>query len=462
MSISRFLKKYDWAKRTFYSILSLLVGSAVVAWWGAMDLPIWTIVLTVIPIIGAVLIEQVSPKTLANIYVKRDLVTYLIIAVAILYSFILYTYIPLELSELGWYSITQFLVQGTLVGVVLRTLLLHFFNAIIRGQRTYQSRFLLLISYFVILLLLPLGHRQYIVFYFQGMLFGYLVHYFSRFSRRGVNPRIRFLKLIERPEFIKSQPEPLRKALEHFTYQEWNKLKKLIGENEGKESFEFIKFSMYFWNKQHGHALNKIKAIIDNNRKVSHFYYLHYALNLRESFTTFEELKNDKEVEKYLNMALLSNPDCMLSNAVLGHHLALFNRPESLDYILKALDIYEDNDPNVLSVITGLAIPATYTFFLNSYALALLKNDKTRKARELLYLCQLHDPNNPFSYVHIGELYFILCQHNNSPYSKKYPNWRNIIRTSLHVGMILDSHQTKSADNSFITNYSKNLLNLVK
>lgn len=311
----------------------------------------------------------------------------------------------------------QFLLQGALVGVMVRVLVWAMFARFLRGGPIEVSRLLLLVAFTVMMWLFPLGasHRVYAGLYLLGVGGGFMIHYLVRNKEHQRAQTVRIGRNIS-----ESVREAQLKAIEvdavrYYAKQKWRELDQLLtDETEPNTVLTIINASRLRIRGDYRLAVRAIEKELgrkERDQSLDGFLYLHKALSLAD-------LNERKEMHQALESALRCQEDCMLTRVTIGLRLAEDISPEdairdekqadnspkqkAVKYIWYALK-NESSQPELITQIVGRTVPATWTFLLDAYAYVLLKAGHVRFSRALLAAAIYEDPYFSSPYLHLGE-----------------------------------------------------------
>ena len=145
---------------------------------------IWVSVILSACLIVPEFTSDYSPRFLAYLFINKIAV---IIVVTILCLFLFsYSYYQFDLKKEinSIYTLPftikdsiGFILEACILGYITRTLLIHYFDQIIRAREVFTTKILIMVVYLVMLLVFPFNHKNYICFYSLGFGIGFLVHY---------------------------------------------------------------------------------------------------------------------------------------------------------------------------------------------------------------------------------------------------------------------------------------------
>ena len=358
------------------------------------------------------------PDLVVIFFAKRTYVTWIsVLAILLIGALLVPRRIP---PDIAFFPTSQFLLQGIVVGAILRALFGSIALRTLLGASFDIRKLLLLAAVAVLLWLFPLSeaHGDYALFYIVGIGLGLLLHFTIRSGQHSRATRYRrgwtFAKMIreESNEYKGFEWEAIRL----FSKQDWKRLSELIKHHEKGMSTKLaiVKASMLrVQGKYHDilelvdHELMRLR----NSGTTDSHLLLHRGLALGE---ISEE--NEAAMLESLEEALKAEPTCPLvrtalclkkAEKVLDHSaVARSDRSEPLKLIQEALlFVGLDPRPAGLERVTGGAIPINRTFLVDAYAYALVCLGEHRVSRSLLTLCIRDDPGFSAPYLHLGEWY---------------------------------------------------------
>lgn len=427
------------------------------------------------------LISEYKPEYLAFFFVQRRLLVGIVLLLCTLPSVYFYSRYPFpddffidNFAAIKY--MLSVLLQGGIVGLVTRMLVLSTFYQMIRARDVYISKVLILVVYTVFLTMLPVKYMYFISFYILGFGLGFLIHYLSRISERRNASYSRLRQnLLSMIESLKKEAKykltlEENKAVNQYANQKWGKLNRLLNLPESEVLF-FIKLCMHRKLHQYNAALylldEKERQRPDWYKRNEQFFYLHRALNQNDKTDNKDDVEIKATIIGDLRRAVKIDHSCLLSNASLALKLAneidldsekecdCSKKKEAIKYILRAMNIYEERDkePRIISFATGMTIPFTYSFLLDTYGYILLKNGNLRFAKALLIQCLYQDPSFSASYLHLAEWY--------KEYYKNHmnENWIKAARLSLYIAIYNEKVNNKGGNESFISDKAKKILN---
>lgn len=458
---------------SYVTSISVVVFAALWAYYYEISIIITvsiTVIVTVVRILG-----EYKPFLLAFAYTKRDFVSYVVLLVSFLFSFFLFYRFPIPdsfsslLPGQKAFPIAEIIVQGMLVGVLGRIMLLNQIASMIRVNNLVNAKIFVHLSFIVILLLFPASsnHIWLSSIYVLGCGIGFFLHYLLRPREQKKRVYKRFKSRILSAAKTVNVSEDEKNALKLFVDRKWIKLEKFIqnNHNPSTELIDLMQLSCFHAQGKYSNALDKLGDIEKSKiATFNHFHYLHTALNESEKFDHKKDWKNIDVIKDSLDKAIKINPDCMMTNANSALYLVYQKQDstqaaeEALGLIWKAIKEYENNeDGSLSSLITGMGVPVTYAYLLNIYAYVLLKSGKTRFARHFLFQCLYLDPNHAATYLHLAEYYCILRDKFKNEF--KTQQWEMTARICLHIAKRLEKKKLNINGGSLVYNRAHRMLN---
>jgi hypothetical protein len=465
-----------------------------VLWTEINHLPLWMIAITSIPLIIADIFSDYNPKILAFAYTQRKQLAFIVLLSCTLIGALCYALYPfhkiygdMTVSD-QFILITQFLLQGAIAGLTLRMLLLNLFADMLRARGIHKAKLLIMVAWVVFLIMFPVNerHRSLSAIFIVGFGIGFLTHYMVRTQEKqnAKKSRLRenILSMIAtlksengtiRPDnsqgnFQLSQDE--ERAVTLYSNQKWKKLKHFISDKKETDTLFFIRLSMLRKLHDYENALHLLnEKMTDQGAADQHFYHLHYALNESERFDHKGDWVNREKIFSNLEKANTINPDCLLTCATYALRIAselntdISNqndkRNTALRLIWHAMKLYEQkSQAKVVSLVTGMTIPVTYTFLLDTYGYVLLKCGKTRFAKALILQGLFQDPSYSATYLHLAEWYLNFYGEDNSQEKKFNDLWRKAARLNLYIAIEIEREYDSQDKGTFISMKAKKLL----
>ncbi len=466
------------SSKTAYYICLIFCNIFTVAWHEAHGLhwKTWIISTTILNLSAE--FGEISPLFLSKIFTRRTSVAWSILFTSFISTGILNSLysnapdIPYSLNE-RIFLIIQFAVQGALVGVIMRMLLLNLFAQMIRSGDTFVAKILIFLAWVVFFIMFPLG-KQHINFspaYILGCGSGFFIHYYVRSKERKRTLLNKFKKIILEKSSSQSLTSDETESINLYVKRKWPKLAKQLSNGSITELQSIIFLCMLRIQRQYNKSLNLIKdKIQEGNSNNLQILFIHAAINEGEKYYKFEDDRERKAVFNYLDEAYSRNNDCLLSNVFLAlktaskyEQIGEEDKNKSLSLIWKAIELSErGEEENLESLLSGMTIPVTYTYLLSSYAYILFKNGQFRLARELLYQCLFQDPSSSATYLYLAELYNSFYQLKDAEKTIKFEKWKKTVKLCLSIAMTLEKPQNVTQEKSFIFSRAEFLLKRIK
>jgi hypothetical protein len=466
--------------------------------WGELNnLSFLMVLIANLPPLIADYFSTYNPKLLAYIYTHRRRLAFFLFLVCLIGGGITYFIYPFQKIYAGlsiqskFILLTQFILQGTIVGFTLRMLLLNLFANMLKVKDIHKAKLLIMAAWVVFLIMFPVNesHRSLSSFFIIGFGFGFLLHYLVRTNENKKAQRNRLKENLfsmiaelkkqdsenqssnESEEDIKSvQLTPIEEeAVNLFSRQDWSALKAFLKAHNKTTTLFFINLCMLRKLNQPEEALQLIREKIDlPNLSHKNYYHLHYALNESERFDYNGNWINKDNIFNHLEEAYKLNPDCLLTCATYALRIAgeikvgdnnhQEEKEKALKLIWRAMKINEGKPiRKIVALATGMTIPLTYTFLLDTYGYVLLKNDKTRFAKALILQCVFQDPTFSATYLHLAELYYTYY-HNNTSKKLRDRIWQRSAKFCLYIAIETEKDKYKVNKESLISTRAKMLL----
>ncbi len=364
-----------------------------------------------------------KPELIAIFFSKRGMIANILFAITISGCIILIMYfnspIP-KITSTFMLFLFQFIIQGIVVGIVLRTLFGLVAIRVLLDTSEDIHKFLLLLGHIVFLWLFPFGetHKDYAAFYVFGIGLGFFLHFTVRsliHSRAQQNRRGQtMLRLLDEKERITDFSRQEQTAIILFAKQKWKKLEKLLLNEKSSLSTILILLKATILRSRGDYllALDCIDVVLRNAKGES---TLNSHLYLFQSLIHGELKDHEDEMFKTLEKALERNKNCILARTTFSLRKAeklklekqnVEKSEEPLNEIWKALKLNKNEmSPELLELVIGSSIPVTWTFLLDAYGYALLKSGDYRFSRSLLIQCILEDTSFSSPYLHLAEWY---------------------------------------------------------
>ncbi len=314
----------------------------------------------------------------------------------------------------------QFALQGAVVGVVVRMLVLAVFARLLKGSHVEIHRLFLLVALTIFLWLFPFleSHRLYAGFYLYGFGLGFWIHYLVRNKEHLRAQTARHSRNIT--ELLGNSVKLTGMevdAVKHYARQAWRHLDRLFSNTEHHPTtvLAIIKASAQRLKGRYDEARTTIDVELardGHDTSLDTFLYLHKALSLGD-------LNLKAEMRETLQKASQCEANCLLTLVTKGLRIAEElpfleevspsdashedQRHEALKFIWEALKLNEVARPELIARIVGRTVPVTWTFLLDAYAYVLLKAGHHRFSRALLIDCIYEDPYFSAPYLHLGE-----------------------------------------------------------
>ena len=484
-------------KKVLYILGYLVLILFSTGWVFINKLPLWMVLVATLPPYVSDRFSNKSPRVLAYIYTHRKGFAFFIFGLCVFIAGLLYYKYPLHIiyfnlnAQDKFILITQFFLQGAIVGLTLRMLLLNFFADLLRARDIHLAKFLIIVAWIVFLIMFPLNEKYLSLasIFILGLGVGFLFHYLVRIQDKKSAQMNRLKETVKTMiENLKQQDSKMGKsdnkngsielkltnnedtAIKLYSKKQWRKLKIFLHDHGNTVPLFFIKICML--RKLHNYEaallflqdqMKKIPNLLHEN-----YYHLHAALNKSEIFDDDGNWFYRDEIFEHLEKANQIDPNCLLTCTTyalriaeeieFGDETKKDEKEKALKLIWKAMKIYE-NKPlptSIIEAIDGMMIPFTYTFLMESYGYVLLKCGKTRFAKALILQSLFQDPTYSNTYVHLAELYL----HVYGKISDKYyhDTWRQSARLNLQVAIEMEKENDKEKRGTLISTRAKKLM----
>jgi tetratricopeptide (TPR) repeat protein len=325
----------------------------------------------------------------------------------------------------------QFVLQGFVVGIAIRELLLNMSLNNLFGRLIEIQRILFLSGIVIFLFLMPppsSRHGAFASVYVLGFGAGLFAHFLlRRLSQRGEKVARQKNLLAETAAQNQNLSTTERRAVKHYINRKSRKLRKLyLSQLELNTTpsprLAIIESCMYRMRGQYDSALLPLEKIAPN---IGGSSYVNGLILLQKALV-LSELGRDEEMYDALQRSLSHNPKCFLSNITLGLHLAedlppheqpseeLGQRQKPITLIREAMQLNADaRNSELLSNLIGYSIPLSWAFLQDSYGYALLKAGDYAFSKSLFLDCIRKEPNLTSAYLHLGEWYLSDCMNHD-------------------------------------------------
>jgi hypothetical protein len=433
-----------------------------------LHLPVYWNMFVVVVVLVLELSAAGNPSVAAAIIANRRSLSFIMmLAIAI-------TAVPLVIGSAHRLTpdsaliLFQFVLQGAVVGVVFRVLVLALYTRLLQGDSTEVYRVLLLAGLTTFVWLFPFGeaHRVYVGSYVLGFGAGFWSHQIVRQRNRALDKRSAILlALMERGGNSAIEVG----AAELLMKRKWRRLDALVtAERQPSTLTILIKTAGEVTRGLYAAARTSIDRELgrkDHDSRYGGGFYLLRAL-------CAANLELPDEMQENLSRAMDREPDCVLSLLTRSLQIAEAmpvadsgdGSPESdeqgreaMHLLNSALQLHEAGvNFNPASLIIGSTVPVTDVFVRSVQAYVLFKLGHRRQARHLLSDCVKKDPDSSLSYLYLGELYIAeLLRYERqanessggSPPSSKTSNSRRVRRRAklcLQIAVRVD-HKPNSA-----------------
>jgi hypothetical protein len=433
------------------------------------------------------LLSEYRPQFMGYIIARRESQIYTVLGISLFCAAGFYFNFPFppnffDDSLHAAKSIFATMLQGASLGLVSRMLFIHLSYQLVKLRDVFFSKILILIVYTVFLVFLPFENMHQTAPFFLGYAAGFAVHYMSRYSERRhasigrlqQNLRSMIEDMTHAVNFQLTAVE--EKAVHLFSREKWASLKKVLGTPKETVTLFFIMLCMYRKLHLFDAALHQLSEKERTHpewyQAHKNYFLLHRALNNNEKTLQGDDQQLNEKILEDLRRGVQLDNTCMLSHAVLAQKLAdkidldtsdpkiieeneVFKK-EATCHIQRAMDIYEnrEKEKRLLSILTGLTIPCTYSFLLDIYGYVLLKNGKLKFAKVQLSTCIHLDPSFSSTYVHMAEWYKEYYKNSHS----EDVEWKKAARLCLYIALNIEELESKNGSVSYITKKARSIL----
>lgn len=388
----------------------------------------------VIYVVGLPVLVAVLETSLAyfqkhiSLFFARKLLTMLMTLALIVLITLLLFYRWWTLPAAGFHfspmMAVQFGLQGFVVGIAIRELLLNMSLNNLFDELIEAQRLLFLSGTVIFLYLLPPPsslHGAYSPVYMFGFGGGLFAHFLlRRLSQRGAkvarHGKLLLDMLVAENEALSSTEKV---AVKYFIKRNWKKLHQLYLEHLEfvttlSAKLAIIESCMCRIRGQYLLALKTIEKVVQTQSVDT---YTNGLLHLQEALVR-SELGEDAEMYAALKESLKKNPKCFLTNVAYGVHLAEdipMRKEEHNDstdiqtpvHLIREAMRLNANERNteLLSNLIGHSVPLSWGFIQDAYGYALLKAGDYTFSRSLFLDCIRKEPNISSAYLHLGEWY---------------------------------------------------------
>jgi tetratricopeptide (TPR) repeat protein len=328
--------------------------------------------------------------------------------------------------------IIQFALQGLVVGITLRELLLNMSLNNLFGEAIDVQRLLFLGGMVIFLLLMPLDspHGSFLKPYVLGLGMGLFVHFLlRRLFQRGADVSRRgkiLLGMLMAENEVLSDVEKV--SINYFIARRWRRLRKLYLKYLERATtlsakMAIIESCMCRIRGEYDLALRTIDKVAESESVDT---YVRGLLQLQEGLV-LSELGRDKEMYEALEQSMKNNPKCFLSSVTYALHLAEeiplrkehgnvdVDAKRPLNLIREALEVNaNERNTELLSNLIGHSVPLSWGFIHDAYGYALLKAGDFSFSKGLFLDCIRKEPHLVSAYLHLGEWYLAYCLNRKS------------------------------------------------
>ncbi len=489
--------------KAFNITIYILLGIFTFVWLHINTLPLWIGIFTLVPPFLSEFFSDIRhSKLMAYAYTHRRRFAVFVLGLCFILACGLYFRYPFHqyYNNLNYINkfilITQFTLQGAIVGLTIRILLLNLFADIIRARDIHKAKLLIMLAWIVFIIMFPLNerHRSISSIYLLGFGLGFFIHYTIRVQEKKDVLRnrlkINILALVEsikndqihnsgqntdHNSEMKLSSEEIE-AIKLYSSQKWKKLSAYIHDQDETPTLFFIQLAMLKKLHQYEVAIELINEKLEKqnlHEPFRHYYHLHYALNEKERFKKNGEWVNKDKIIQHLDLALKIDPNCLLTCATYALHIAgelnessstyESDKNKALDLMWTAMKINE-NKPirRLVGYTTGMTVPVTSTFLLDSYGYVLLKCGKRKFSKALILQSLFQDPTFPATFYHLAEWYYLYFIQQNNLNESINDNWRQAAILCLQITIEMERSIDKSNKGTYLLVKAMKLLDRVK
>ena len=468
-------------RTAFYFALVLLLKVFV----EAHHFPTLVYLVLSLPFIIPELLGEYRPDYLAWVFVNRKIIVCGVMLFFICLAAVSYSKYPYPAAITHSLDANKSLLREILVGLglgmITRMLLTHLSYQLIRDKDDFGSKILILLAYMAFLIMLPLNYRYYLCPFFFACGIGFFVHYLTRHSERKNAGHSKLQRNIIQKMSTLTMANSYRltsieeQAIRDYAHRRWIRLRKLLTMNPETEILFFIKLCTLTRLQEYDSAL----ALLSDKESEhpawyeanEHFFQLHRALNKFRKTGNNEHLRDVDEISADFLSAIKGDKHCLVSNALLALKQANDIDQGATDsktialniekgaiarrHIDQALKNYEQRERSVhpVSLLTGMAIPVTYSFLLDIYGYVLLKNDMVKLAKIQFIQCLYQDPSFSSTYLHLAEWY--VRYYKNEKHSEK---WKKAVKLNLYIAIFNERLYTRNGNESIIAEKARKIL----
>lgn len=314
----------------------------------------------------------------------------------------------------------QFVLQGAIIGVILRQLFLSVVLNSLFGRSARIQRLLLMLGLAVVIWLFPANSRYSLFqgFYILGVAFGLIAHIAWRSLLHNRNRKSRYsrgvMKMIEGNDTRLTTDE--ENAYKLFIGNKRRKFNSLFRTLENDEKLtprlKILKAHSFRVAGKYADALLVVDNELENDNRETNFD----DLFLLQKALAHSELNENEKMYNALNKGLHLKKDNFLLRATLALRLAEELSLENIqlnEESRRPLRIFREalfkNTSEagfeVLSDLFSNAIPIRWGFIQDVYGYTLLKAGDFSFSKDLFLNCIEKEPSFSSSYLHLGEWY---------------------------------------------------------
>lgn len=415
----------------FWIITYLILLFFIESWALYNHFPIWVHIVLSLSVVAIENFLNHSQKYITLFFARKPFITGTVSAFMVIISMILIIkwFLINSWSFSLFVPILQFFLQGGIVGLSLRKLLMNLSISNLFGKSIKVQRLLLLLGIAIFLWLLPMGnnHEAFTGFYMLGFAFGFTSHFvLRRFFIDDVRLSRHAKNITEIVGDEKNLSEDEREAIVYYANQKWNLLNNFFtnfDENKMSTRLKLLRSCMFRIEGRYSKSLEIIKDELLNpnrNKKLDSFLYLQEALahsesehdkQMYEALRESEKIKDDEMLLKITRSLRLAEKIPLKKN----EHDMSTDIQHPLILIRDAMRINADAaNHELLSKLVGKSLPLDSGFIQDAYGYALLKAGDFSSSKALFNYCIEKEPSFSSAYLHLGEWYLSFYYNNSN------------------------------------------------
>jgi hypothetical protein len=394
------------------------------------------------------------PEFAAKVFVRRAAVIGTLVMVNLVFAVLLaYWYRPWHATAFTTPAVTQFFLEGALVGGAIRSLFVIYLRKALGGGTTEYVEAMLLAMVAIYLTLFPAGgqHDALAVPYLLGIGGGFVAHFLIRTAGQRSARDERFLRKIE--DFVGGADGPPLQARELtavklFVKGKLDQLREHLKVHSGTPTAPLVIAEALMEHSVADYSRAEMLVDAELQRSGGNGELDTYLLLLK-ALCIADRGDNPDAMFRVLDEALRRNPECTLcqiywalrtteSIPLLGGHSPADERAlrRAYGYAIQALRHAGQRVESIWGPLVAHAIPLTSMFLLDAFAYVALRMGDRLQAKAMLEACIHHDPKFAAPYVHLGELYVLTaCESSDQ---RRVERCRRLTRISLCIAIELE------------------------